>query len=366
MKNQAAIFSLMIKRFQFIRIFLLICLSWTIFGNMALCNATANTHRFITDQMNRTVQLPERITSVAALFPDAARILVGLGEGDKITGIDGFETRCSVLKVVFPKIKNITVVGAVHSGTLSLEKLARVKPDVVFINGIYTDVADTIQNQLGIPVVCIYATVYRYDDFLASIHLIGKVMKQKNRAEEMTEVIRDTIVMIHERTMTLAEPEKPSILLMGMPFSNEKMMVSTYFALLPYIGAVYAPGGDLERKTTGGPGLRVSMEHILKWDPDYIFLNGMVPFGPKDLESDPVWQGVRSVKKNRVFKISTGHMGYEPANFAIMPLAMVKLLHPDLFSDINGETRANQIMETIYGVPEIYSRLKEEYGLTDF
>jgi iron complex transport system substrate-binding protein len=316
--------------------------------------------------MNRTVCLPLKINRTVALFPDAARILVALGESDKMVGIDGFETRCSILKEVFPQIADVPIVGAVYGGTLSMEKLAGVKPDVVFINGLYTDVADTIQNQLGIPVVCIYRTVTRYEDFLDSIHLMGEVLEKKDRAEEIKAVIRDTIELIQKRTAPVAEADKPSILLMGMPLSDERLVVSTYFSLLPYIGATYAPAGELKPKTAGGPGLRVSMEQILNWDPDVIFLNGMALFRPEDLKKDPLWQKVRSVQKGTVYKISTGHMGYEPANFAIMTLAMARLLHPDRFSDICGECLANEIMESLYGIPGVYSRLKEKYGLTNF
>ncbi len=346
---------------------LFICIFFPLLAMAAIDYVSAGEDEkiIISDQANRKVEVARDIKRVVALNVDAARILVSLGEQKKMVGIDGWETRCSILKQVFPEVKTIPIVGGVYGGTLSLEKLAEVQPDVVFISGLYPDVADSIQTQTGIPVICIYTRVKEYQDFMQSVRLIGKVMNRTERAEEINQVIQSSFQLIASRLTGLPESQKPSILLMGQPFSDNRFIVSTYFALLPYIGATYAPEGTLKPKTSGGPGLRVSMEQILTWDPDIIFLSGMALFGPEDLQNDPLWQKLRAVGNKKVYKISTGHMGYELANFAIMPLAMSKLLHPTRFSDIDMESTANLIIKKLYGVSDVYSSLKKTYGLTD-
>ena len=61
-----------------------------------------------------------------------------------------------ILTRAFPeKIDAIPDVGSAVRGTLSLEKLAELKPDIVFVRTEDRELADKIQQTLGIPVVCV-------------------------------------------------------------------------------------------------------------------------------------------------------------------------------------------------------------------
>jgi iron complex transport system substrate-binding protein len=46
----------------------------------------------------------------------------------------------------------------------------------------------------------------------------------------------------------------------------------------------------------------VSMESIISWDPDVIFIWGSARYGPEELLSGPQWKSVKAVRDGKVFK----------------------------------------------------------------
>ncbi|RLF63363.1 MAG: hypothetical protein DRN30_06675, partial [Thermoplasmata archaeon] len=106
----------------------------------------------IVDQAGREVEIPAKVERIVSLWPEATRVLFALGVEDKVVGLDSYSKTCPILTRAFPEIKNITDVGSPLRGTLSVEKLAQLKPDIIFMRTDDPELADKLQESLGVPV----------------------------------------------------------------------------------------------------------------------------------------------------------------------------------------------------------------------
>jgi len=112
------------------------------------------------------------------------------------------------------------------------------------------------------------------------------------------------------------------------------------------------------------PWYSVSLEQVITWNPDIIILHGFGKWKPDDLYNNPDWQPIKAVKERRVYKLTMGWTGWDPAGTVIQTMQCAKIFHPDKFRDLDVESEANKIFKFVYGVEGLYSRLKEDYGLS--
>ncbi|WP_456329316.1 ABC transporter substrate-binding protein [Archaeoglobus sp.] len=317
----------------------------------------------VTDAVGREVEIPAKVERIVSLSPDATRILIALGEGKKVVGVESYAKRCPVLRHVYPEIEDIPDVGNPWQGTLSLEKLAELNPDVVFVYGTLTEVADKIQSEFGIPTICTYRTVKDLDDFLATVKLVGKVVGKEEDAEKIADYISARFSELEEKASFVQE--KPKVLVLGPTATKEnlRVMVGETPFTLKYAGGINV-ASEIPRSYGSAPMASVSFEQVALWNPDVIIIHAMSTLTPGDLITDSQWKDITAVKDKRVYKVFVGYVGYDPALLVTQAMHMVKALHPDLF-DWDFEEEANEVFEVIYGVSGIYTRLQEDFGLSE-
>jgi len=326
-----------------------------------LAYAQSSQYMEITDCMNRNVTVPTEINRVISINADATRILVSLGCGDKIVGVDSYSLKCPILKHVYPQLQNVTDVGSHISGTLSTEAIAALKPDVIFLGGSSKDLAEKIQSELGIPCVCTYFGVKKVDDFLCAYDVIGKVMAKQNRSYEVQEYIRSKINEVLEISSNIPAEDKPKVLLVGVPLDSDPFKVGTVSAQVDWAGGVNV-GADAYKG--GSPSKTVTIEQIAQWDPDIILINGLARIDVVTIKDDQRWKQLRAVKDGRVYKIYSGMVGYDPALFVIQTLNMAKIMHPDKY-DFDFGAEVDQVFGRIYGISGIHSVLQAEFGISE-
>ena len=113
-----------------------------------------------------------------------------------------------------------------------------------------------------------------------------------------------------------------------------------------------------EEHVVGSGSSIVSKEQIIAWNPDIILIHGVSPPHSITIETvlaDPDLQTVNAVK-NRNVNYTKGYMiGWDPATGLTECLYMAKLFHPDEFEDLDEEEEGNEILETFYGVEDLYT-----------
>lgn len=327
-------------------------LGFTIFGYVHHKEAKIK----IVDQAGREVEVPAKVERIVSLWPEATRVLFALGVEDKIVGLDSDSKKCPILTRAFPdKLEAVPDAGSAVRGTLNIEKLAELKPDIVFVRAEDKELADKIQQTLGIPVVCV-----RMDKFnppqttFDIITIIGKCVGKDDRAREIKQYLEGKIEKVRSVTSKIPNTERPKV-----------------YVASPYdLNSVITLATDIEN--AGGKSLSVhskswtcsvSFEQIASWNPDIIILHGVGRFTPDDLKKDPNWQNIKAVKENKVYRIFFGYTGKDPGLFVINVLSEAKIMYPDKFN-YNVEKEANDIFKTLYGVNGLYSSLREDFKLS--
>jgi len=343
---------------------ILVCLMSLMIGMQLMgCGGKAKEPAAITDQAGRSVKLPQRVEKIASLWPEATRVVYALGEQNKLVGVDSASRTCPVLTAAFPGIKDLkdlgSAIGAMGGGgTFNMETLAEASPDIVFMSTDAKEIADKVQENLRIPVVCV-----RIHPMLKGKHsfnlfpIIGKCLGKEKEGSEMKNFLEKELSKITSVTSSIPTSEKPKVY---QAFAQDLLKTIGVFDVISLAGGKSVAEGGAK----GAAWYSVSFEDVLRWDPEIVVLHGFGRFNPQDLYADPGWQKIKAVKDKRVFKLTLGWTGWDPGGFVVNVMQNAKVFHPKKFTDLNVEKEANFIFERLYGVKGLYTKLKHKYGLS--
>lgn len=330
------------KHLHLLLIMLGICIAFLCAS--AACVATQETipateTRTITDMTGRTVTVPSDIKSILCTSPPSTNIVYMVAP-DRLAGWS-FEPE----KEYIPeKYAALPVVGGWFGKEAgNYENFISMRPDII-IEGYTTDggaaavtIAERQEKMGSIPVVaiedCNNATGYS-----APIRFIGELLGEEDQAGAMITFYEDMLAMVAERTASIPDDER----------------VTVYYAEGPR-GLATDPSGSFHSELielcggrniadcalTPGMGMtEVSMEQIIRWDPEVI-LAGEPEFYAT-VRTDPLWQEITAVKTGRVYLIpQTAFCWFDrpPGINRIIGIPWTgKTLYPDLFPDMDLES----------------------------
>jgi len=310
----------------------------------------------IVDQLEREVYV-KRAERIVSLWPEATRVLFALGVGNRVVGVDSASRTCPILTRAFPQIVNITDVGSV-GGTFDVEKIAELKPDVIFARTDDRELAESIQTKLNVPVICVrFSPPGKRDWSYDIISIIGAAVGRSQRADQLKAYLEEKLSEITKITSTIPDSGKPRVY---QARADDLLKTLVWSSEIIYGGGINVAYNPQQQ----APWISVSLEQVILWNPDAIILHGFGRFKPEDLYSDPNWQTIKAVKERRVYKLTMGWVGWDPAGTVIQTMQCAKVFHPDKFENLNVESEANEIFKFVYGVDGLYSRLKKDYGLS--
>jgi len=310
----------------------------------------------VVDQIGREVYV-EKAERIVSLWPEATRVLFALGVGNKVVGLDSSSRTCPILTRAFPQIVNITDVGRV-GGTFDVEKIAKLKPDVIFMRTDDRDLAESIQTKLNVPVICVrFNPPGKRDWSYDIISIIGTAVGRKERADQLKAYLEGKFSEITKITSAIPDAEKPKVY---QARADDLLKTLAWSSEIIYGGGINVAYNPQQQ----APWYSVSLEQIIEWNPDIIILHGFGKWKPEDLYNDPYWQPIKAVKEHRVYKLTIGWVGWDLGGTVIQTMQCAKVFHPDKFKDLDVEAEANEVFRFVYGVDGLYSRLKRDYGLS--
>lgn len=317
--------------------------------------------RQVTDQLGRQVTIPDQVDRVVVLQHQTLNLLVQLDATDKMVGIlanwrqqlgDGYARLVPALTKM-PTLGDLTHVD--------LEKLVALHPQVVFVtNYAPKEMIDQIQ-QLGIPVIAISL---RADDKQQSrlnpdldneeqaynqglkegIRLIGTVVNHQQQAEALIKATFSLRQKTSDRLKDIPPAERIRVYM-----ANPDL---TTYGSGKYTGLMMNHAGAMNVAAATVKGYKqVSMEQILAWDPQVIFVQDRYPQVIDEINQQPAWQAVDAVKNHRVYLMPeyAKAWGYPmPEAMALGELWMAKKLYPERFKDINMQQQADSWYQRFY------------------
>lgn len=318
--------------------------------------------RQVTDQLGRQVTIPDRVDRVVVLQHQTLNLLVQLDATNTMVGIlgnwkqqlgDGYQR-------LVPQLATIPALGDLTH--VDVEKLVALHPQVVFVtNYAPKEMIDQIQN-LGIAVIAISLRSgdekqqgelnpqlqnedQAYNRGLKDgIRLIGEVVNHQPQAEALIKATFDERQQTADRLKDIPAERR-----IRAYMANPDL---TTYGSGKYTGLMMAHAGALNVAAATVKGFKqVSMEQIIAWNPQVIFVQDRYPKVIDEINQQPAWQAVDAVKNHRVYLMPeyAKAWGYPmPEALALGELWMAKKLYPEKFSDVDMQKRADSWYQRFY------------------
>lgn len=323
--------------------------------------STANA-RQITDQLNRTVTIPDHVERVVVLQHQALNLLVQLNQQDHIVGVlSSWQKQLGNNYLhLMPSLANMPMPGDLTS--VNIESLLALKPQVVFVANYAPDEMIKQIEQMNIPVVAISLRKdsaqqankinpdmqdeeKTYNEGLKEgILLIGEVMNATEQAQALIDYTFAHRQIVTERLKDIKVPDRIRVYM-----ANPDL---TTYGSGKYTGLMMEHAGANNVAAATIKGFKqVSIENVMQWNPSVIFVQERYPEVVQQILTDDMWRNIDAVKNHRVYLMPeyAKAWGYPmPEALAIGELWMAKKLYPSLFADIDMQEQVQHYYSRFY------------------
>ncbi|UVV75113.1 ABC transporter substrate-binding protein [Pantoea agglomerans] len=331
-------------------------------GLLILLPLFSQASRQITDQTGRQVTIPDRVDRIVVLQHQTLNLLVQMNATDKIVGVmaNWKQQLGDSYARLAPELNQKATLGDLTH--VDPEKLVALHPQVVFVtNYAPQEMIDSI-TALGIPVVAISL---RHDEPGEKAKMNPSI-----RDEEMAydKGLREGITLIGEiinkpaeaKALITAIDEGRKIVSDGLKDVPAEKRIRAYMANPElttygsgkYTGLMMLHAGAVNVAAATVNGFKtVSMEQVIAWDPQVIFVQDRYPSVVNEINSSPQWQAIDAVKNHRVWLMPdyAKAWGYPmPEAMGIGELWMAKKLYPQKFQDVDMNKLANKWYQRFY------------------
>ena len=294
----------------------------------------------ITDQVGRQVTLEKPAEKVVSTYYLVTASLLTLGLKDRIVGVEMKADSRQLYKLAAREMLDLPGVGS--GKEINVEEIAKLEPDVVFLPKKQKDAAEVL-GDLGIQSIVVDPETY--DRFNELVMIIGKVCGVEDKASQLT-AYYDGIVS--EVSSLTENAEHPTVYVAGdsswLHTCGGKMYQSEM--------AKIAGGECVTASLDSDKWTDVSVEQLLQWDPEYIFVVNYAEYSIDDLMGDEVLKDLRAIKENKVLMIPSAieAWDYPQPSSALGLYWMAGILHPELVDPNRYLDEAVSFYKTYYGL----------------
>ncbi len=312
----------------------------------AACAAPAHS---VTDMAGRTVQVPDNAQHAACLVGPSFEKALMLGVADRVAAVHKVAAT-PWARLVYPAVKDIPVVN--NPGTPNIEELMNLGTDFVLF-WYYPDQIKKMADS-GIPSV-----IVQFPGALPYSDLQGFIRYQKievqaianafggaalEHAEKWFDYYDSKIAYVTERTSKIPEDKRPKVYYAR----SDEGLVTFSRNSYPHYLVEMAGGNYVAKDTPVEMNSHLTVEQIMNWDPDIIFMGRMNSV--EIITDNPAWSGIKAVRDGRVYLSPSGVFNWDYGSENILLLLyLAKTIHPDLFADLDMEKEVHDYYKTFYG-----------------
>ena len=305
--------------------------------------------RTVVDATGAEVEVPahpKRIAVPAMVLPNMVYALQGNAENMVSippAAYSGWEM--SILKDLAPELEDVDTTMVNDDFSVNVEALADADVDLVLNWDSETDQAEQLK-ALGIP--CVLVSL---DGLKSLVTMLGDALNCEDRAKQVTDWYDETMDYFNSKAdevAALSEDEMPRVL----HFQNVHEMTCYTGGINTYITTL--EGG--QNFTLPEDITEPSMETILEYDPEIIFISNFDDVTPEDFYENKLegqdWSNVSAVKNHKVYKVPCGLYRWAPPNTFEKPLYMkwtASIVQPEIFSDYDIRTEISDFYKDYYG-----------------
>lgn len=334
--------------------------------------SAAGTIDTLIDASGRTVLLPPKVSKVVSPFAMYTRLIVAMGGCDQLVGVSH---SCVLPEEMRGCGNTLTRLPDVGQFGANIELIASLQPDIIFASQ-PADVA-TFSSKTNATVVSISFPheVPMLEMFNRQIDLIGKTMRLERNGDSLKRFIHHVLEPVVSITASIPDSVRPKAYFAWTTWTGNILNTVTEFDPIELAGGINV-ARDTKNFTKGVRGIIVSREHIIKWNPDVIFVSRYqkqqwhkdgsikpMPVTTGDVIADPLLQSIEAIKNKRVY-YTTAFCNWWPQQRALAQvLYMAKLFYPDRFADLDVESECNRIFKRFYGEDNLYTEMANDLEL---
>ena len=284
--------------------------------------------RTVVDQDGTEVELPKDVDRIADLWHANNQTVLLLGGANKLVATTQNVKNLSWFAKVYPAIENVS--APLSGNDVQTEELMSLKPDVVLSSN--DQQIETVR-KAGLKAVKV--NFQSFDEMRETVKITAQVIgpNAEEKADNYLKYLDDNINYIAERTKNISEDKKPKILhIVGasdlLKVDGKNTIIDEWIKLAGGVNALDANGNQIT----------VTMEDIVKSDPDIIIIGGADSQKAIDtIENDPTWSSLKAVKNKKIYSNPVGTFNWDrySAEEALQILWVAKTLYPDLFQDLD-------------------------------
>lgn len=362
--------------------------------------------RTVTDMRGIAVEIPDSPQAVATIDDGFVEgVMTHLGVIDKVKAIGSWGMKrdyryrfttmsgesyelsgLHTMRFLHPWLDSLPCVNSPQGNVISFETLAAAKPDLVIMRAGDTTVGrdrEKVERTIsaiegmGFPLLVLYSPTWFRSADLSTMKteasIIGEAFGLKEKAEKLADLLAQTESLIRERTASVPEQEKPSILLLGLrPDVRKKGGAGSVHGVDSPESYIIESVVNARNAFRGkGSGIPMSAEQVYACDPDIIMLptaSGYHP--PRELYEAPYCSGLRelrAVKEKKVYALPWSPMNASRrVEYPLDMLIIAKAAYPALFSDVSVYDFALDFYRQVYGVDESTARGLRSTQLLDW
>ena len=271
------------------------------------------------------------------IFLSFCEMVAMLDIWDNAVGLSQHIYNTPLLRASDPNIDFIPKVGGGSGSNLNIEVLKKLNPDIVVV---WAGKKESINfaRENGINIIAFYPN--SITSLIADMKAISKAFGKEELFDKKMQKGYEIIKLIESKTQNL-ESKKRAIYLWYKP-NNISGGIGIIASMLDLIG-VENLGKNINTDST-----QVSIEQIIKLNPDIIFIWGAAGFDVKDILDNKQFKNIKAVQNKDVYKMSL----YDNWGPRILQTSLIaaKLAYQNLYSDIDVDKIIRDFNKDLFGI----------------
>lgn len=323
----------------------------------------------VTDMIGREVAVtPGAYENVVCVGAGALRMYTYVGDVELLSGVEdidnpALEERPKMFDAVarpyvlaysetFKDLSSCGV-GGPMAQTPEAEKILACGPDIVISEYEDVQVADALQEQLGVPVITLsVGPMGVFDDaFAGSMELLGTVFGREDKAAQLVDFVQAEAAEISQRTADIPDADKPGVYICGLGNwgTTDHLMTAEKYVSFNIANVKNVLSG------TGMEGVQPIEEEkfvSLGKDMDIMIMDAAAVknIAPLYKEDPTMFDSCKAWQDGEVYLEMAYNAYYTNFEIALMNSWFVgKTVYPELFEDIDLVEKTNEVTQAFFG-----------------
>lgn len=317
-------------------------------GNGNSSSESAQTRMFV-DSLGREVEVPVNIERIATTSNTGQQVLLTMAP-EKMVGL-AQKLSEGEAKYLGEELNELPVLGSLYNakGDLNKEALAAANPQVIIDTGerkagIEEDL-QTLQDQLGIPVIFIETKLDGYGD---AYRMLGDLLGMQERGEEMGAYCDAAYAQVNGVMEGIAQEDRVRFAYLLGDAGLSAIAQGSYQGQV--VDMITNNVVVVENASTKGSGNEISLEQIAVWNPD------MIVFGVNSIYDtvgdEPAWKGISAVDAGNYYEVPAEPfiwLNNPPTVNQILGMQwLARLCYPSQFND-DMQQMVTEYYQMFYG-----------------